>query len=334
MPNFNAALRRTAAKIPGARWLYRSLFETPGSWIFSTGNTAWLLDGASFSRLPFLYRQFARYTRVAPRNDQHLIGAEFVHRAVSWITARSGLSSRFCVSVGDQKMYVSLVDPRSLVVPQELATAVEVRALKDYLAEGDTFVDVGANHGVFAVAASRIVGSTGRVVAVEPNPELAALVEQSLSANGCTSFQVHSLALADAQTELDFYIPHATSGSAGLIREFSAVSSARRIRVRVTTLDRLLTVDPRRRMLIKVDIEGAEMRFLAGARNFLQQQRPVMFIEINPHALAAAHGSLPELVALFKSCGYGSWRDFHHSDDRNLDELPARQQNIVLMPAV
>jgi FkbM family methyltransferase len=334
MPLSEATLRRAVARIPGARWLYRSLVETPGSWIFSTRNTSWLLDDASFSRLPFLYRQFARYCRVAPQRDQHLMGAEFVHRAVSWLTALGGLPSRFCVSVGDQKMHVSLVDPRSLVVSQELASAVEVRALKNYLAEGDTFVDVGANHGVFAVAASRIVGASGQVVAVEPNPELAVLVEQSLAANGCTGFQVHHLALADAEAELDFYIPHATLGSAGLIREFSADSSGRRIRVRVTTLDRLVTVDPRRRMLIKVDIECAEMRFLAGARAFLQQQRPVMFVEINPHAIAAAHGTLVELVAMFKSCGNGSWRDFHSGDERSLDELPSRQQNIVLMPAL
>src|SRR5262245_49548095 len=38
------------------------------------------------------------------------------------------------------------------------------------LRPGDTVVDVGANRGMFALAASRLVGETGRVVCFEPNP--------------------------------------------------------------------------------------------------------------------------------------------------------------------
>src|SRR5262245_44073637 len=52
-------------------------------------------------------------------------------------------------------------------VPWEQQTAA---CLVSRLGEGAVFVDVGANHGYFTVLAAARVGSTGRVVAFEPNP--------------------------------------------------------------------------------------------------------------------------------------------------------------------
>ena len=54
-------------------------------------------------------------------------------------------------------------------VPYEPAT---VRYLASHLAAGDVFVDVGANSGYFTMIAAGLVGSSGRVVAFEPNPEV------------------------------------------------------------------------------------------------------------------------------------------------------------------
>lgn len=329
----NPQLRRAIARIPGARWIYRSFVQTPGSWIFSEHSAKWLLDAQNFSRLPFLYRAFATYCSLAPKSDEMVVGAETVHRMVSWLTRVLALDSQFCVSVERRKVYVSLTDPRSLVVPYELSSAAEIHALRKYLAPGDLFIDVGANHGVFSIAASSLVGSTGRVVAFEPNPELAELVRLSLSTDQVAEFQVHQIALADADGELDFYIPHATSGSAGLIRGFSAESSARRIRVTVRTLDQVLKPEPGRRTVMKVDIEGAELRFFAGARDYLLSQRPLVLVEVNPSAIAAAEGTISDFVSLLKSCGYSRWRDFHHGIESSIDNLPPIQQNVLLLPS-
>src|SRR2546423_2566376 len=42
-----------------------------------------------------------------------------------------------------------------------------VAALQENLGPGQTFVDLGANEGYFSVIASRIVGPSGRVIAIE-----------------------------------------------------------------------------------------------------------------------------------------------------------------------
>ena len=45
----------------------------------------------------------------------------------------------------------------------------ELAFLESALLPGKTFVDVGANSGIYALAASRIVGPSGRVIAFEPS---------------------------------------------------------------------------------------------------------------------------------------------------------------------
>lgn len=46
----------------------------------------------------------------------------------------------------------------------------ELEWVRAHLRAGDTFVDVGAHHGLYSIHASKLVGSEGRVIVVEPNP--------------------------------------------------------------------------------------------------------------------------------------------------------------------
>lgn len=69
-------------------------------------------------------------------------------------------------------------------------------AVAGLLRPGETFVDAGAAYGYFTLLAAELVGPTGRVVAIEPHPRLAALLRRSLALNGMTArVTVHEAAL-------------------------------------------------------------------------------------------------------------------------------------------
>lgn len=129
---------------------------------------------------------------------------------------------------------------------------------------GQVVVDVGANAGVFATVAASWIGPTGRLVAIEPNPEVARRLESNLRQNGFSERSVViEEGLSDHAGKATLYI-----GTNSTIATLSpaAAASAPGIEVRVGSMDavaanlQLGVVD-----LLKVDVEGLESVVLDGA---------------------------------------------------------------------
>ncbi len=141
------------------------------------------------------------------------------------------------------------------------------RILRRLLRPGDTVLDVGANVGVIALQASRLVGESGTVHAFEPQPNLASLLRQSAALNGLSNLRVHEMALGAEQGTLSLWVPDGNAGAASLVRRGS---SGRSISVPVRTVDEVMEeLAAKHVRLIKMDVEGFEGDVLAGARGVL-----------------------------------------------------------------
>ena len=143
----------------------------------------------------------------------------------------------------------------------------------------EIFVDVGAHFGLYAcVAASHGVAE---IHSFEPNPRLAAFQRANFAMNGFSGIHVHECALGDLDADDREFLVSPRS-NAGLSKVGGAVPNqnwqSRRISLR--RLDGLLPHADKSAVL-KVDVEGGEQSFLAGAERFLRENRCVLFIEIN-----------------------------------------------------
>jgi FkbM family methyltransferase len=285
-------LRAAIADIPGARMLHESLSESPGSWLYRRPTLDWLSDPLLVRQLPRTYRFFAHYCAAQGRDP---IGAEVLLRGIIALT-RHFADDEWIVplQIGAVTVFLDLQDPRFLRVPTELAGLSGL--LRHFLQPGDAFIDVGANHGTFSIVASKLVGSKGIVIAIEPQPRLVVLLERLLGL-GPARFEVHQIACGDRSEEAELYIPLATSGSAGRFRRFSAVSRHRTIKVAMRPLDDV--IDWRHlpgRTFIKLDVEGSELSFLFGARQTIRATAPALMMEMNQAAMRAADTSKTKLV--------------------------------------
>lgn len=82
--------------------------------------------------------------------------------------------------------------------------------IRTLLPEGGTFLDVGANIGYFTILASNCVGPSGKVFAIEPNPQTFTLLQGHLSANGLANTHASMIALGDTTAPMRLYVPPAS----------------------------------------------------------------------------------------------------------------------------
>ncbi len=155
---------------------------------------------------------------------------------------------------------------------------------------GMTVVDGGAHLGLYTVLAARAVGPDGLVVAFEPDRyNLTAL---RLNVGDAANVRIVEKAVADAPGTVVFHETASTIGSSLLERP----DSRSRV-VEKTSIDAELEARDVTRLLVKLNVEGAEPLVLAGMRETLARVRPVaMFIEVNPSLVESAGTDVDELV--------------------------------------
>lgn len=163
------------------------------------------------------------------------------------------------------------------------------------LRKGDTALDIGANIGALALPMLHAVGPTGRVICFEPQLPIARACQATLALNAESpdQFEVRQVAVGGAPGTL--HVPPLDYDAD--INNFgcAAMVAAGGTPVRVVMLDHLVL--PRVR-LVKIDAEGMESEVIAGAREFLARDRPVMMVE-NDHK-----AKYPALIAQIEAAGY------------------------------
>jgi FkbM family methyltransferase len=134
---------------------------------------------------------------------------------------------------------------------------------------GQVFVDIGANVGYYSVLAARLVGPAGRVVAVEAHPHSADMLRRNIVLNGLSEWVTTWQRAAWSGTEtMSFYLRSHFAGnsSAGSIPEEGLArlgDTEQVVKVQGVAVDDLLTDLPKIDV-IKIDVEGAEVRALSG----------------------------------------------------------------------
>jgi FkbM family methyltransferase len=141
--------------------------------------------------------------------------------------------------------------------------------VRSCLDRGSVFVDVGANIGYYTLVASKLIGSSGRVYAIEPIPQTITILKANVKINECFNVIVHEKAAWSSRDKLTLKIPGKWYGLV------SAFRNGVNIIVDATTLDELLQAEDQIDC-IKIDVEGAELRVLQGAKKVLKRTRYII----------------------------------------------------------
>jgi FkbM family methyltransferase len=154
------------------------------------------------------------------------------------------------------------------------------------LAGGDVFYDLGAHVGFFTLLGAKLVGASGKVISVEPEPSNAGRLRAHIRINHYQDrVRVIEAAASDRTGRARFKMHEKTP--MGRLDEFGDSVVA------TVALDELELVPP---TLVKMDIQGAEPKALLGMRNLILSGKPTMVI--------STHDTDQACVSLLEGWGY------------------------------
>ena len=205
------------------------------------------------------------------------------------LLARSGLMRRPLVRRAFDAAYE---------IYKERLEAGPIDELRALVPAGSLVVDVGANVGFFTRRFAAWVGDAGRVVAIEPDAENFRLLTRRLEREGLANrVECHQAVAADEPGTRRLRHNPVHPGDHRISTDESGVD------VRSVTVDGLVAGADRRVSLVKIDVQGAELLVLAGARRTLDQGPP-LFVEIDRAALAGFDTTPEAVVAFLARFGY------------------------------
>ena len=283
--------------------------------------------------LPAAYRLWAWWLRNGPRRAEGTMGGSALFRLLRraraivrphgdpYVTLHAPPRPALTIHLDDFESFHH-------ALPVWYRGDVEATIVQRLLDPGRSYIDAGANFGVYALCAAAHARDS-KVCAIEPQPHLVAAIRRSVQANGLDNLIAVEAAVTQENGSIDLLVAPGGSGSAS-IDPHRGGTSARHLRVRAMTIDTIVADHDLAPVgVLKMDVENAEAVALQGARELLARDAPFVIFE------AAAQQPQDEVFAILRAAGYAAFYDETSVDERRL--VPARLDrtltNVVAVPS-
>jgi FkbM family methyltransferase len=175
-----------------------------------------------------------------------------------------------------------------------------IEHLYQVVTPGSWIIDIGANIGFFTIYFCRWVTNGGKVIAIEPEAYNYSQLEITLRKEKQTGIVETLAAAIDSQSGI-------AKLSINPLHPGDHKLGADGIEVPAISIDTLLANNNWPNVsLIKIDVQGAEMRVLEGARKTIDRVHPAFFVEIDELALRKFDASVQDIFSFFSQSGYNA----------------------------
>jgi FkbM family methyltransferase len=193
--------------------------------------------------------------------------------------------------------------------------------MMEALRPGDDCIDLGANIGLLTLASAGAVGTRGRVLAIEPNPDVFRQLRWHIEANKLEWVRSVCAAASDSESVRLLSVPptgNTGAGSLGKLLPIHGDRTAATYNVPLRVTDDIVEEawaggaprEPAVRepfLLVKVDVEGHETAALRGLSRTIRRRRPVILAEVNSYMLGTNGSSAEEFFRLLQGWGYSAF---------------------------
>jgi FkbM family methyltransferase len=170
--------------------------------------------------------------------------------------------------------------------------------IKHFIKNGDCVFDVGSHIGLYSIYLSKLVGSTGKVICLEPSDKTSQKLKSNFIINSCNNFKIYNCCADEENGYCDFFevdyekIPQGTVNSSTIMNEkISSKYFANKfikIKKEKKSLDNIYrelinknSSHPLNIKFIKIDTEGNEINVLKGAKEIIKEFNPIILFEFH-----------------------------------------------------
>lgn len=174
---------------------------------------------------------------------------------------------------------------------------VELLVLKKIISKGDLAVDVGAHHGIYTNQLKKLVGKSGKIYSLEPQPTLYKYLTSAFK--NYENIIVLNAAAHNVNSTQQLFTPihngSLATGGASLKKQNvqNSVQVVNTITIDSLNLDRC--------NFIKIDVEGGELSVLEGSLSTIKNFHPILLIELD---FMYSGTDLPKTIRLLQSFKY------------------------------
>lgn len=197
--------------------------------------------------------------------------------------------------------------------------------LNKILKPGMTFIDAGANMGLYTLFAASKVCDHGAVLAIEPSYREFQRLVQQVNLNALVNVHCLQIALSNKRSKAELlvavqdYSGHNTLGDFG----YNIVHSSGTEVVSTDKLDYIVQNEGLQQVdIIKMDIEGAEFFALQGAIETINQFHPIILLELSDRSLEFQGCNSGQVWNFLTRMGY---QIYTYSSDTGLPVLAQQQ---------
>ena len=201
--------------------------------------------------------------------------------------------------------------------------------LSRLLRAGTTFIDLGANIGLYSLFASILVGEKGKVFAFEPSTREFARIKEHVRMNALKNVELSCMAMSNIVGKAQLCVSEIGKEGHNSLdpTRFQQIKALKKESVNTSTLDTFfLTLPLSKKIAIKIDTEGSELNILKGGTKFLRKYKPLLIVEIN-----SGKSKNNYLLSMLKKSGYQIYRFDRKTGlpKKNISPFFLQSENII-----
>lgn len=146
------------------------------------------------------------------------------------------------------------------------------------LKANSVFWDIGANVGLYSIIFAK-ANPTWKIFSFEPNTGVHKNFHKNISFNNCGNIELFSLALSDSKGKASLRINQNRPGTSSINSKFGKFSHSEIIQC-ISGDEMFLSGKIPAPNLIKIDVEGHELKVINGLKMIISKYKPVISIEV------------------------------------------------------